>query len=127
MSIIAGFKQQEEQSDDHYKNKDISNLSVFLQQIEAEIYIDNILLPMREAGLPCFTRHDSLIVQNGNEVEAELYTKAIFGKFGFRYNHVVEEKFWDVFDDVELEEGDFMQWVIDENELEQDFHGEIQE
>lgn len=122
MSIIADFKTQ----DVVIKSKGVdndhqSNFSVFLQCIEAEIYVDNILKRLRDERIPCFTRHDSVLVANGYENRSEEIIKQVFKDFGFKYNDKKENKFWDVVDDDELEFSDYMQWLIDENELEQDF------
>jgi hypothetical protein len=89
--------------------------------VEAEIFIDKILYPLREQGIPCFSRHDSIVVEYGYEDAVELYSKAVFAGFGFKYNHKVEDKFWEVADEDEMEEMDYMQWLIDENKLNSNF------
>ena len=124
MSIISGFKQKETQDEDsNYikSDNDWNNFSVFLQCVESEIFIDKIVNPLKNAGIPCFSRHDSIVVASGYEDEAELYARAIFGQYGFKYNHKIEDKFWEVADEDEMEELDYMQWLIDENELNTDF------
>jgi hypothetical protein len=125
MSIIAGFKANENESQSRSKGRrgknDTSNFSVFLQCVEAEIFIDKILYPLREQGIPCFSRHDSIVVEYGYEDAVELYSKAVFAGFGFKYNHKVEDKFWEVADEDEMEEMDYMQWLIDENKLNSNF------
>jgi hypothetical protein len=127
MSLIADFKTHNTEHDKNNKSKDSddnheSNFSVFLQCIEAEIYVDNILRRLRDAGIPCFSRHDSVVVASGYEERTEEIAKQVFNKFGFKYNHKVEDKFWEAVDDDELELSYYMQWVIDENELEQNFY-----
>lgn len=142
MEIIASFKEKDikketvikgKKPENNIKEKDIkkgtdkkgkkpddsreSNFSVFLQCIESEIFIDNILKTLRLEGVPCFTRHDSIVVAVGYENRAEEIAKNVFEKFGFRYNHKAEELFWDIVEEDELEEGDFMQSVIDKNIL----------
>lgn len=129
MNIIADFKTQDTE---HRSNKESkgrgddhgSNFSVFLQCIEAEIYVDNILKNLRDAGIPCFTRHDSVVVASGYENRSEEIIKQVFNDFGFRYNDKVEDKFWDAVEYDELESSDYMQYLIDENELEQDFEND---
>jgi hypothetical protein len=131
MQVIASFKQkdQEKQSFDKSKKQDdvTSNFSVFLQCVEAEIFIDNILMPLRDKGIPCFTRHDSIAVANGYQDEVEAFAKAVFARLGFKYNHKVEDKFWEAIDDDELEDSHYLDWLADENELNTDFSIENQE
>ncbi|MCB8999320.1 MAG: hypothetical protein H6540_04530 [Bacteroidales bacterium] len=124
MNIIADFKKPDvtkEKSDDNEDNRE-SNFSVFLQCIEGEIFVDNILHKLRDEGIPCFTRHDSIVVSSGSEGRSEEIAKQIFTDFGFKYNHTVEDKFWEAVDDDEIEFSDYMQWLIDENELNQAFY-----
>jgi hypothetical protein len=60
-------------------------------------------------------------VANGYEIGVENDAKTVFTGLSFKYNHKIEDKFWDVADDDEMEEMDYMQWLIDENELNTDF------
>lgn len=119
MSIIADFKKHDEKSGNKSDDdEDLeSNFSVFLQCVEAEIFIDNILKPLRNEGIPCFTRHDSIVVASEYADEVELYAKTVFAKFGFKYNHKVEDKFWEVADFKELEESGYLDSFSDENEI----------
>ncbi len=126
MNIIAAFKKRDlkpkaKKKTDIKDDDHESNFSVFLQCIEGEIFVDNILRQLRENDIPCFTRHDSLVVADGHENKAEEIAKNFFKQLGFRYNHKVEDKFWEVIDYEELEESDYMQWVIDEELLNTDF------
>lgn len=123
MSIIAAFKKQDvkqKESDDHDENHE-SNFSVFLQCIEGELFVDNILDQLRAESVSCFTRHDSIVVASGSEVKAEEIAKNVFSRFGFKYNHKVEDKFWEVVDEEELEDSGYLDWLSDENELNTDF------
>jgi len=137
MSIIACFKEKDikkpivkkgkkkgKKNDDDRE----SNFSVFLQCVESEIFIDNILQKLRSEGIPCFTRHDSIVVVTGFEKRAEEIARNVFSQFGFRYNHKSEELFWSITDEDELEEGDFMQSVLDESVLNDDsYYDEVDE
>lgn len=131
MDIIAEFKtkdaEREKKKSTKNRNDDLeSNFSVFLQCIEAEIYVDNILNRLHDERIPCFTRHDSIVVASGYEERSEAIAKQVFKDFGFKYIDKKEDKFWEVVDEDELESSDYLQWIIDENELEQDFEiGEI--
>ncbi len=126
MSIIAEFKKRHggkqtkknRDKDDEHE----SNFSVFLSCVEGEIFVDNILKKLREEGIPCFTRHDSVVVASGHEDRSEAVAKQVFKDFGFRYNHRIDDKFLEVADPDELEYSDYMQWLIDENELYQDYY-----
>lgn len=123
MRIIAEFKIQDakqKESEDHEDNHE-SNFSVFLQCIEGEIFVDNILEKLRTNNIPCFSRHDSIVVASGYEEQAEETAKTIFSNLGFKYNHKVEDKFWDVVDNEELEESGYLDWLSDENEHNTDF------
>ena len=81
------------------KSGDESNFSVFLSCVEGELYVDNILKRLRDKGIPCFTRHDSVVVASGYDERSEVIAKQVFKDFGFKYNHKVEDKFWDLLGD----------------------------
>jgi len=118
VNIIAEFKKSDKSNaTDKTDDNRESNFSVFLQCIEAEIFIDNILKKLRENGIPCFTRHDSVVVAEGHQKDAELIAKDVFREFGFKYNHKVEDKFWEAVDFNELEDSTYMQWLTDEDIL----------
>lgn len=119
MNIIAEFKKTDiktEITNNDYDKRE-SNFSVFLQCIEAEIFVDNILNHLRKDGIPCFTRHDSIVVAEGYQEKAETIAKNVFHQFGFKYNHKVEDKFWESVDIDELEDSTYMQWLTDEDLL----------
>jgi hypothetical protein len=124
LSIIAEFKKQDIKKNKGKRKDDseerASNFSVFLQCVEAELFIDNILLKLKELEIPCFSRHDSLIVADGDEKVVEVFAKSVFAGFGFRYNHKPDDMFWDAVDYLELEESGYLDWLVDENELNTD-------
>lgn len=120
MSIIFEFKKKgNQQSDENSADIDDqeSNFSVFLQCVEAEIFIDGILKPLREEGVPCFTRHDSIVAASQEVEKVENHAKKVFAKLGFKYNQKVEDKFWEVVDIEDLEDSGYLEWLGDENEL----------
>ena len=125
MSIIAAFKQKsnDEQQDETDPNKadDVNNFSVFLQCIESEIFIDRILIPLRQQGVACFARHDSIVVAYSSAEEVEAFISKVFGDIGFRCNYKIEDKFWDVVDGDDLETSGFMDWLADEDLLNTDY------
>lgn len=118
VNIIAEFKKPDKpKATDKTDDNRESNFSVFLQCIEAEVFVDNILKKLREEGIPCFTRHDAIVVADGYQEQAEIIAKNVFQQFGFKYNHKVEDKFWEVVDYEELEDSTYMQWLLDESLL----------
>jgi hypothetical protein len=119
MSIIAEFKKPDTNEKNKNKVDDDrqSNFSVFLQCVEAEIFVDNILDQLRKTGIPCFTRHDSIVVAYGYHDEAEEIARNTFNQFGFKYNHKVEDKLFDVVTLEELEDSGYMDWLCDEDIL----------
>jgi len=126
MSIIAGFKTSEKLKPKVLKkvkvmSDDTYNFPVFLQCIESEIYIDKILLPLRKKNIPCSSRHDSIMVVNGFDDEAEVFIRDVFHRLGFRYNQKVDDLFWEAFRYDELEDSGYLDWLMDENELKSDF------
>ena len=137
ISVIANFKKKEtkgrldpkanKKHNDKAKTKindklkreqDLErNFSVFMQCIESEIFIDNILIPLRKLRIPCFTRHDSICVQSGYEDQVEIFVKEVFAKFGFRYNHKDEDMFWSVADQDEMDISGYSDFIDGEDLL----------
>lgn len=124
MSIIEGFKLKEKEpqtNDDKTVNDDSSNFSVFLQCVESEIFIDKILFTLRDMEVPCFTRHDSIVVAHEYANKVEDFIKSTFNEIGFRYNYKVEDKFWEVVDWVELEDSPYSDYLADEDIITTDY------
>jgi hypothetical protein len=119
LSIIMGFKQEDKdiQNEDQPKCQidDICNFSVFLQCVEAEIFIDKIFFPMREEKIPCFTRHDSIVVASSSADKVEMHARKVFQEYGFKYNHKAEDKFWEVIDFGELENSGYIDFLADDD------------
>lgn len=90
-----------------------SNFSVFLQCVEAEIYIDNILLPLREQDIPCFTRHDSVVVAWSYQDQVQTHIKSVFAGLGFRYNQKIGDMSVSAYTDQELEENGIVDYWAD--------------
>jgi hypothetical protein len=125
MAIIEGFKTKSNEpmpeEDDKNPNDDTTNFSVFLQCVESEIFIDRILFPLRDMEVPCFTRHDSIVVAHEYANLVEDFVKSIFSEIGFKYNYKVEDKFWEVVDWVELEDSPYSDYLVDEDILTTDY------
>lgn len=125
LTIIDDFKAKSMESipedDDKNFNDDMSNFSVFLQCVESEIFIDRILFPLRDMEVPCFTRHDSIVVAHGYANLVEDFIKSVFSEIGFKYNYKVEDKFWEVVDWVELEDSPYSDYMSDEDILTTDY------
>ena len=128
MSIIEGFKlkvmESKPEEDDKNLSDDTTNFSVFLQCVESEIFIDRILFPLRDMEVPCFTRHDSIVVAHDYANLVEDFIKSVFNEIGFKYNYKVEDKFWEVVDCVELEDSPFSDFLADEDILTTDYSAE---
>jgi hypothetical protein len=125
MAIIEGFKTKSNEpmpeEDDKNPNDDTTNFSVFRQCVESEIFIDRILFPLRDMEVPCFTRHDSIVVAHEYANLVEDFVKSIFSEIGFKYNYKVEDKFWEVVDWVELEDSPYSDYLVDEDILTTDY------
>lgn len=125
MSIIERFKTKSKESkpeeDDKNPSDDTTNFSVFLQCVESEIFIDRILFPLRDMEVPCFTRHDSIVVAHEYANLVEDFIKLVFRDIGFKYNYKVEDKFWEVVDCVELEDSPYSDYLADEDILITDY------
>jgi len=66
---IDGFKKEK---------KDSSLFSVELQELESEIFVDNLYPNIKELGLFCLTKHDSLIVKRADEDQVVELIRAYF-------------------------------------------------
>lgn len=125
MAIIETFKTKSKESkpeeDDTKPNDDTTNFSVFLQCVESEIFIDRILFPLRDLEVPCFTRHDSIVVGHEYANLVEDIIKSVFNEIGFKYNYKVEDKFWEVVDWVELEDSPYSDYLADQDILTTDY------
>lgn len=124
IAIIDSFKTSDnpqgkssnkgKKSQNNVEKKDMqSNFSVFLQCIEAEIYVDNILLPMREQLVPCFTRHDSVVVAWSYQDQVEGHIKSVFAGLEFRYNQKYLDMTLAAYSPEELEENGITDYWAD--------------
>lgn len=129
ISVIDSFKTSDNPKtkssikDIKSKNKVVekdrqSNFSVFLQCIEAEIFIDNILLPMRDQNVPCFTRHDSVVVAGNYQDHVETHIKNVFAGLGFRYNQKYTDMSLAAYSPEELEENGITEYWADSIDIE---------
>lgn len=89
MDIIKTFKAE-------YGYKEFP---IGLQAVEAYIFIAKILKPLRNSGVPCFSRHDSIVVQFGYEDKAINHMERVFEQFEFIFNRTVEGLMWSGVDD----------------------------
>lgn len=121
MSIFEDYKDEKafHVGVEKKENLDYTNLSVFLQCVESEIYIDNILIPLQKKGIPCFTRHDSIVVPFNYEDEVWGFIQDVFKKFNFRLNAKIEDMFWQNVDYDDLDASGYLDWLSDQNELSQ--------
>ncbi len=114
MKIIATFKKDVDtpkMPDSDIEESQQSNFSLFLQSIEGEIFIDNILFPCWTEKIPCFSRHDSILVAKENEPQVIKQINETFRGYDFQYDMKMadySEDFLDVvgFDDYFYSGGD---------------------
>ncbi len=87
MKIIATFKKDSKKPkhrDSEIDENQESNFSLFLQSVEGEIFIDNILYPCWKEKIPCFSRHDSILVAKGHEHQVIKQINETFKHFDFQ-------------------------------------------
>lgn len=96
-----------------------NNFAVMLQCVEAELFIDNILIPLQKRGIPCFSRHDSIVVDHRYRDEVINQIKDVFKNIGFYYVSKEDDFFWDVVDYEEAERCGFLEWQSNENEYDE--------
>jgi len=73
LAHIDGFKKEK-------KNSKL--FSIELQELESEIFVDNLYPNMKELGLFCLTKHDSIIVKKTDEEKAVKLIRAYFNHLG---------------------------------------------
>lgn len=139
MSIIADFKKiKNDKKKKKVSNKpnlinpkidkdNSNNFPVFLQCIEAEIFIDNILFKLRDKNIPVASRHDSIITTITFAEEVENYMKIVFNNLGFRFNYKVDDMMWISYSYDEFEDIDLFDWFADQDLLYGDNYYDINE
>jgi len=65
------------------KMKNSELFSIELQQLESEIVIDNLYPNIKELGIFCLTKHDSLIIKKSDEEKVVKLIQAYFNQIGF--------------------------------------------
>ncbi len=73
LAHIDGFKKEK-------KNSRL--FSIELQELESEIFVDNLYPNMKELGLFCLTKHDSIIVKKADDEKAVELIRAYFNHLG---------------------------------------------
>lgn len=63
------------------KRKDYANLSIALQTLESEIFINNIAARLYSNNIPVYTVHDSVIVKDENVTEVMAVLQEVFIKY----------------------------------------------
>lgn len=66
------------------KEHKYQNLSINLQALESELFIDKIFNELYEKGILCFTRHDSVILKKEDAAKAKGIMYDIFASYGFQ-------------------------------------------
>jgi len=80
---IDSFKREEKRS---------QLFSIRLQQMEAELFVDNLYPNIKDQGMFCLTKHDSLIVKKEDEERVVGIIEDCFGWFGLECFIDVEGK-----------------------------------
>lgn len=76
---------------DNYKKENGDNaFSIELQKKEAEIYIDNIYMRIKEECMFCLTKHDSVIVKRADRIRAQVIIDKFFLEIEFEGKLKVE-------------------------------------
>jgi hypothetical protein len=124
ISIINEFKSDKKKVDDSKEEKKTeknmdNNFSVMLQNIESELFIDNILLPLQKRGIPCFSRHDSIVVHYNYAEDVYKQFKKTFDRFGFYYATKDDDYFWDIIDYEEAERCGYLEYLCNLQEYEE--------
>ncbi len=69
--------------DDYKRNNGYEQFAIWLQKEESKMFIDDIYLTLKEKGLFCLTKHDSIIIRKENEEEVETFLKEYFDSINF--------------------------------------------
>ena len=70
---------------DEFKEKYGDNqFAIMLQKKEAEIFIDNLYVMIREEDIFCLTKHDSLIVKAEDEYKVRNIIEEYFKEINFK-------------------------------------------
>lgn len=67
------------------QNGEPNQLAIFLQKLEAEIFIDNIYLPLRKEGHVIFSKHDSILCKESQRDELKAKMETILDGIGLKY------------------------------------------
>ena len=75
--------------ENHMSSK--KSLPVFLQMVEAHVFLEIIYPALAEAGIPALTKHDSILFPKSRYLEVEKIVADCFEKIGFRGKMELEE------------------------------------
>lgn len=95
-------------------------LSINLQALESEIFIEGIFNQLHENKITCFTRHDSVIVGESTKDKAKEIMKNYYKQLGFESNFEVEDytgKEEEQYIDIDPTHYDFLEDIEDESEM----------
>ena len=70
--------------DDFKKQNGDNQFAIMLQKKEAEIFIDNLYIMIREQDIFCLTKHDSLIVKAEDEYKVRNMIEEHFKNIEFK-------------------------------------------
>lgn len=69
--------------DDYKRQYGYEQFPIMLQKEESKMFIDDIWYSLKEKGLFCLTKHDSVIIKKENEEEVETFLKEYFDSINF--------------------------------------------
>lgn len=107
ISIINDFKEE----------CGYNQFAIGLQQIEAEIFIDNIWKQAKKEGINCFTRHDSLVFPINKRKAVQQIIGTVFSSFDFIYRVEYEEFNTDEILHRLVNETDYVDYIEDYDEI----------
>lgn len=120
MDDFKGISGSESVETNSYDADEDNNLSVFLQCVEAEIYIDRILQPLQKLSIPCFSRHDSICTTESYQDQVQEHITKVFKDLGFEYKDKIEDHpiidYSSVHMKIDAEDNDVYE-IDDENDL----------
>lgn len=68
-----------------FLNGESNQLAIFLQKLEARIFIDNIYLPLRTEGYTIFSKHDSILCKTSQREDIKAKMETILKGFGLQF------------------------------------------
>lgn len=78
--------------DDYKKVNGSNNFSIMLQRKESEIFIQNVWMILKQEGIFCITKHDSLIIKKEDAKRIREILKELFSKLDFNCKMITSKQ-----------------------------------